>query len=291
MKLPLLSLVALVCLFSSSIAQESRFEECLNSGRKGLIMDGFDPVSYFREGGDKPKKGKKNLQVVYRKGIYRFASQRNHYLFLSHPSRFAPAYGGWCAYAMAKNKLVGINPKSYLFVDGSLMLYFDGFFDDTRAHWIKEGANLKLPQADKVWLRRSNESRIRSVAMYHLNGDLALGGYDPVSYHKAGGPLEGKQSLSTKDRGITYLFSNAENRIAFIADPDSYEPAFGGWCALAMASGKRVASDHTEFTIQNGRLFVFAKGELSQVEIWKMDAVRQRATALKAWRGMQQKTP
>lgn len=291
MKLPLL-LLAMLLPFSAPRVQESRYAQCLNGDKRGLIMDGYDPVSYFPEGGGKPKKGDKKLAVTYRKGVYRFSSAKNRDLFLAHPSRFAPAYGGWCAYAMAKDKLVGISPKSYLIVDETLMLYFDSFFDDTRKHWLKAGEDELLPKADTSWRRRAGETRTRSVAAYALEDGLALGGYDPVSYHQEGGPRPGKPALTTEDRGATYRFVSAENRLAFLADPDRYEPAFGGWCAMAMAAGESVPADPTHFLVAaDGRLLVFAAADPPHEARWKQDGARKRAEAAKAWRTRLEEAP
>ena len=72
-----------------------------NLGKDGLAIEGYDPVAYFAEGGAKPRQGKKDLEIVYASVRYRFATKENKERFEKNPTRYEPAYGGWCAYAMA----------------------------------------------------------------------------------------------------------------------------------------------------------------------------------------------
>lgn len=86
---------------------------------------------------------------------------------------------------------------------------------------------------------------------------LALSGYDPVSYFN-GKPAKGKKDLAHVHSGISYQFANAANRDAFKANPDKYEPAYGGWCAYALStSGDKVEVDPLTYKIVNGRLLLF----------------------------------
>jgi len=92
---------------------------------------------------------------------------------------------------------------------------------------------------------------------FNLHKDIALEGYDPVSYFD-GGPKEGKSEINTVYNGITYLFATKENLNKFKAAPDKYEPAYGGWCAYAMGeTGEKVKIDPETFTILDGKLYLF----------------------------------
>lgn len=102
--------------------------------------------------------------------------------------------------------------------------------------------------------------RMRAVSNYNLDdGGVALQGYDPVSYFEGSGPKQGKKNFSVVFAGGTYYFVDTANREAFLANPDRYLPAYGGWCATAMAFGKKVEVDPENFKITNGRLFLFYK--------------------------------
>jgi len=92
---------------------------------------------------------------------------------------------------------------------------------------------------------------------YNIKKSIALDGYDPVSYF-SNNPTEGKSQLGFTYKGITYWFANQTNLNQFQANPDQYEPAYGGWCAYAMGeSGEKVKIDPKTFKILNGRLYLF----------------------------------
>jgi len=75
---------------------------------------------------------------------------------------------------------------------------------------------------------------------FNLKGNLAIEGYDPVSFF-AGEPQKGKAELKLTHNGVTYQFASQANLNKFKANPEAYEPAYGGWCAYAMGdSGKKV---------------------------------------------------
>lgn len=121
-----------------------------NLGKDALALSGYDPVAYFEEGGGKPRKGDAKLELVHAGVRYRFASEANRALFQKNPTRFEPAYGGWCAYAMAQKEKVEVDPESFLLRDGRLMLFYKGWFNDTRAKFLKDATALTR-RADEKW--------------------------------------------------------------------------------------------------------------------------------------------
>lgn len=84
----------------------------------------------------------------------------------------------------------------------------------------------------------------------------ALGGYDSVAYFTAGKPVKGSKQFSTRYEGAKWLFSSAENRAAFIADPTKYAPQYGGYCAWAVSQGYTASGDPTVWKIVDGKLYV-----------------------------------
>lgn len=265
--------------------------EHLNVPRSGLAIEGYDPVAYFPEGGGDPKKGAKTRTVEYRGATYRFASDANRDRFLAMPSHYAPAYGGWCAYAMADDDRVEIDPESFLIEDGSLLLFFDGFFADTRNRWLKEGRDELRGRADGHWTSFADEMRHRDVLGWSVDANgVALGGFDPMTYvlPNAEGeivPRAGSTKFTTTVRGLTYRFASDANRRAFLRAPSSYEPAFGGLDPLRLIAGEAVAADPARFArTKDGRLVLFAApagGEADPVEAWSADrdALERRARA------------
>lgn len=120
---------------------------------KGVAIDGYDPVAYFS---GKPAKGSKDFSSTYEGVTYHFANAKNKKAFDAAPKKYEPAYGGWCAWAMAEeNDKVEVDPKSYKIVDGRLMLFYKGFWGDTRKQWnekaAEDGEQTLVTKADKNW--------------------------------------------------------------------------------------------------------------------------------------------
>ncbi len=126
-------------------------------GEVKLAVQGWDPVACFPEGGGKPVEGSAKVSVVHAGVTYRFASEAHRKLFLADPWKYEPAYGGWCAYAMAKGEKVEVDPESFRILDGRLFLFYDGLFADTRKDWLKDEAAL-LKKADAAWPKLSGET-------------------------------------------------------------------------------------------------------------------------------------
>ena len=85
---------------------------------------------------------------------------------------------------------------------------------------------------------------------------LAVSGYDPVAYFKAGKPVEGKADYETKWNGATWRFANAANLAAFKADPEAFAPQYGGYCAWAVAQGYTASTDPTAWRIVDNKLYL-----------------------------------
>ena len=134
------------------VEEEKKHEhyDHLNLNKKGLAIEGYDPVAYFEEGGSKPAKGKKEITHKVKGITYRFASKKNLELFKKDPAKYEPAYGGWCAYAMAGGDKVEVDPESYLIQDGKLMLFYKSFFNNTRKSWMKKPKDYQK-KADAEW--------------------------------------------------------------------------------------------------------------------------------------------
>lgn len=130
-----------------------------NLSKKGLALEGYDPVAYFPDHGGKATEGKESITVTQRGVTYRFASEENRKAFLEKPARYEPQYGGWCAWAMAENdggkgEKVDVDPKSFTVENDRLFVFYDGFFADTRKKWKEKGGAPKLAAtADANWAR------------------------------------------------------------------------------------------------------------------------------------------
>jgi hypothetical protein len=85
---------------------------------------------------------------------------------------------------------------------------------------------------------------------------VAVGGYDPVAYFRDGRPAKGSGKFAAKHAGVAWHFSSAANRDAFLAAPNTYAPAFGGYCAWAVSRGYTAKGDPRHWKIVGGRLYL-----------------------------------
>tara|TARA_R110002126_G_scaffold15857_3_gene64394 strand:+ start:116 stop:985 length:870 start_codon:yes stop_codon:yes gene_type:complete len=266
MRLILLLVVAL-CTFSTSspvLAQSSKERpglQKLNLDKRSLAIDGYDPVAYFPEGGGKALEGMKALTVTHRGAVYRFANTANRDRFLAGPERFEPAFGGWCAWAMADDDRVGIDPESFLIQDGELLLFYDGWLADTRKKWRKGDVAKLKTEAGSYW-RKHFVHADRDLTRRSLTDGLALSGYDPIAYLGETGMAQlGSDKISYEYRGVTYRFATTENRDSFRKDPARYEPRVGGWDPMALIEGAQVAGTPERFVVHDAKLYLFASDE------------------------------
>jgi hypothetical protein len=115
----------------------------------GLV--GYDPVSYFPEGGSKPVKGLISISAAHEGVTYRFATEQHKAAFLKSPSKYVPAYGGWCAWAVAElGKRVDVDPESYLIQNGRLLVFYRDPSLDTRAKFLENPDGL-IRRAEANW--------------------------------------------------------------------------------------------------------------------------------------------
>lgn len=132
-------------LASGTVTQAyAQSEPIYTSSKNNLSAGGFDVVSYHT---GTPLKGDPLYFTKWKDTEWRFASQENLDLFLSNKEKYAPAYGGYCAWAVAKNKLAKGNPKHWAIHDGVLYLNYnkrikkkwladqDSFIAEANSNW------------------------------------------------------------------------------------------------------------------------------------------------------------
>jgi len=112
----------------------------------GVAIRGADPVAFFREG--RPVDGDAAFEADWNGARWRFVSGDNRNDFLAEPERFAPRYGGFCAWAIAaRGKLYSTQPSNWSIVDDRLYLNFN---DD-----IQRRGEADIPgfiaEADRRW--------------------------------------------------------------------------------------------------------------------------------------------
>lgn len=94
------------------------------------------------------------------------------------------------------------------------------------------------------------------VNTLHSDGNVAIRGYDTVAYHRQGKPVKGDARYSFEYNGAKWLFSSAENRDLFSANPGKFAPAYGGYCAYGAGNGYLVKTEPEAFSIVDGTLYL-----------------------------------
>lgn len=111
-------------------------------------VSGFDVMSYFND--KKPTKGVSKFTFEYKGADWYFSSNENLQSFKSNPERFAPQYGGYCAWAMASNKTAPGNAPFWDVYQGKLYLNYDQKIFDA---W-QENKDDFINKADSYWAKR-----------------------------------------------------------------------------------------------------------------------------------------
>ncbi|MEO9804235.1 MAG: YHS domain-containing (seleno)protein [Reichenbachiella sp.] len=97
-------------------------------------INGYDPVAYFTEGS--AEKGEANFTFLWKDATWYFSSQTNLDLFKANPEKYAPQFGGYCAFAASKGFTANTDPTTFKVVDGKLYLCAEQKFLD---EWIAGG--------------------------------------------------------------------------------------------------------------------------------------------------------
>lgn len=112
----------------------------------GLGAKGYDVVAYFTDG--KPTPGSERHEFVYGGVTWRFVSKEHRDTFAANPEKYAPQYGGFCAWGAANGKLFDVDPvNGWTIVDGKLYLNFNADLNKT---FTTESVKF-IPKADKNW--------------------------------------------------------------------------------------------------------------------------------------------
>ncbi|MBZ0112002.1 MAG: YHS domain-containing protein [Thermoanaerobaculia bacterium] len=110
-----------------------------------LAIEGYDAVAYFTDG--EAVKGRADYTLEWQGANWRFASGDHRDLFEADPTRYAPQYGGYCAFAVAKGKMVGIDPEAWQIVDDKLYLQYS---KKVQKQWQEDIPGF-ITKADENW--------------------------------------------------------------------------------------------------------------------------------------------
>lgn len=118
----------------------------------GVALHGYDPVAYFTD--NKPIKGSKDFAYRWQGAEWRFASAAHRDSFAAAPEKYAPQYGGYCAYAVSQGGTADIDPDEFAVVNDKLYLnnnfIAQSLWDqDRKGHIVKGDGNWQIqPKTD-----------------------------------------------------------------------------------------------------------------------------------------------
>jgi YHS domain-containing protein len=117
----------------------------INVSNGGIAIDGHDPVAYFTLNQATP--GNEAITATHQGATYRFVSADNKALFEADPDKYAPQYGGYCAYGASQGYKAPVEADKFSIVDGKLYLNYNGRVQST---WRKDTAGY-IDKADAFW--------------------------------------------------------------------------------------------------------------------------------------------
>jgi YHS domain-containing protein len=97
--------------------------DSINKNADGVALKGYDAVAYFIAG--KAVKGNPEFQFEWMGAKWLFASAANRDLFAKDPAKYAPQFGGYCAWAVSNNYTYDADPEIWKIVNGKLYLNYN----------------------------------------------------------------------------------------------------------------------------------------------------------------------
>ena len=91
---------------------------------------------------------------------------------------------------------------------------------------------------------------------YNTENGYVANGYDVVLYFENKAEPGNKKYVAIHD-GVKFKFKNEASLATFRKNPTKYIPQYGGWCAYAMVSGKKVKINPKTFEVREGKLYLF----------------------------------
>lgn len=117
----------------------------VNTNWRGLAIKGYDPVAYFTDG--KPVEGSSNFTHEWEGAKWRFASAEHRDAFAKEPARYAPQFGGFCAWAVSQGYTADIDPEAWKVIDGKLYLNYS---PKVQQKWEEDAAG-NIAKAEANW--------------------------------------------------------------------------------------------------------------------------------------------
>jgi YHS domain-containing protein len=122
--------------------------------KDGVALHGHDPVAYFSE--NKPVKGSPEHQAEHQGSTFHFVSKANRETFVAEPAKYAPQYGGFCAFGMSNGYKAATDPAAFRVVDGKLYLNYNR---DVQKMWSADTPGF-IAKANDHWPTASSQTKV-----------------------------------------------------------------------------------------------------------------------------------
>jgi len=137
--------IRIALLFALAAAVSAVAADPVNTNWRGLAIKGYDTVAYFTE--SKPVEGDAKITFEWMGAKWRFASTENRDAFAKEPERYAPQFGGYCAWAVSQNYTADADPQAWKIVDGKLYLNYNKEVQQT---WEKDASG-NIAKGEENW--------------------------------------------------------------------------------------------------------------------------------------------
>lgn len=106
---------------------------------------------------------------------------------------------------------------------------------------------------------------------------LGLHGIDPVALSTLGAVAEGQAAHTVTHDGVAYYFASQASADRFASDPEGHLPQYGGFCAFAVAKGKKFDGDPMFADIVDGKLYLFVNDAVFQMYLADRENILRKA--------------
>lgn len=106
---------------------------------------------------------------------------------------------------------------------------------------------------------------------------LGLHGIDSVALSTLNAAAEGDAAHTVTHDGVAYYFASQASADRFASDPEGYLPQYGGFCAFAVAKGKKFDGDPMFADIVDGKLYLFVNDAVFQMYLADKEDILRKA--------------
>ncbi len=117
----------------------------------GVAIKGYDPVAYFAD--NVATKGEKKFSFSWQASEWHFKTEANREAFKKDPAKYAPQFGGYCAYGTSQDHKSTTDPKAFTIMDNKLYLNYN---PKVKEMWIKDSKG-NIEKADSNWVHLKNK--------------------------------------------------------------------------------------------------------------------------------------